>query len=128
MELWNKARSFAEEASKRSQDLSLNAHKFTEIIAETTKGIAAQAQTSMHLAESSSNKDVDVDFNLESFGITDELREFIRGITVTTFRDFPLQGFILFLLVLLWRIRLGLNASVLNYSMFIPVKSELNVK
>ncbi|XP_058761263.1 uncharacterized protein LOC131634619 isoform X1 [Vicia villosa] len=89
MELWNKARSFAEEASKRSQDLSLNAHKFTEIIAETTKGIAAQAQASMHLAESSFNKDVDVD--LQSFGITDELREFIRGITVTTFRDFPLQ-------------------------------------
>ncbi|CAL5198488.1 unnamed protein product [Lathyrus oleraceus] len=91
MELWNKARSFAEEASKRSQDLSLGAHKFSEIIAETTKGIAAQAQASMHLAESSFDKDVDVDLNLESFGITDELREFIKGITVATFRDFPLQ-------------------------------------
>ncbi|KAL5064918.1 hypothetical protein RYX36_026655, partial [Vicia faba] len=57
----------------------------------TTKGIAAQAQASMHLAESSFNKDIHVDLNLESFSITDELREFIREITVTTFRDFPLQ-------------------------------------
>ncbi|GAU36062.1 hypothetical protein TSUD_208320 [Trifolium subterraneum] len=86
MQLWNKARSFAEETAKRSQEeISTGAHKFTEIIAETTKEIAAQA--SIHLTEPSFNKDVD----LQNFGITDEFREFVRGITVTTFRDFPLQ-------------------------------------
>ncbi|CAJ2664684.1 unnamed protein product [Trifolium pratense] len=87
MQLWNKARSFAEETAKRSQEeISTGAHKFTEIIAETTKEIAAQA--SIHLAEPSSfNKDVD----LQTFGITHEFREFVKGITVTTFRDFPLQ-------------------------------------
>lgn len=97
MQLWNKARNFAEETAKRSQDLSLGAHNFSEIIAQTTKGIAAQA--SKHLPEPSLNKDVDLDLNLnlslnhdlESFGITDDLREFVKGITITTFRDFPLQ-------------------------------------
>lgn len=91
MELWKKGRSFAEETAKRSQDLSFGAHKFTKIIAETAKGIVAQA--SIHLAEPSFNNDVDINPNFESFGITDELRDFVQGITVTTFRDFPLQGF-----------------------------------
>ncbi|XP_061355287.1 uncharacterized protein LOC133299812 [Gastrolobium bilobum] len=93
MQLWNKARSFAEETAKRSQDLSLGASKFGDIIAETTKEIAAQA--SKHLAEPSLNKDKDKDkdlhLHLESFGITDHLREFVKGITITTFTDFPLQ-------------------------------------
>lgn len=93
MELWNKARSFAEETTKRSQDLSFGAYKFKEIVAESTKVIAAQA--SKHLAEAGPTlkKDPNLDIDLESFGITDELREFVKGITVTTFRDFPLQGF-----------------------------------
>ncbi|XP_015943827.1 uncharacterized protein LOC107468961 [Arachis duranensis] len=52
MELWNKARSFAEEAAKRSHDLSFGASKLS-------KEFAAQAS--------------------------------VTGITVTTFRDFPLQ-------------------------------------
>ncbi|WJX95627.1 hypothetical protein P8452_76923 [Trifolium repens] len=86
MQLWNKARSFAEETAKRSQqEISTGAHKFTEIIAQTTKEIAVQA--SIHLAEPSFNKNVD----LQCFGITDQFREFVKGITVATFRDFPLQ-------------------------------------
>ncbi|KEH32060.1 putative BSD domain-containing protein [Medicago truncatula] len=89
MELWKKGRSFAEETAKRSQDLSFGAHKFTKIIAENAKGIVAQA--SIHLVEPSFNNDVDINPNFESFGITDELRDFVKGITVTTFRDFPLQ-------------------------------------
>ncbi|KAJ1388540.1 BSD domain [Sesbania bispinosa] len=90
MQLWNKARSFAEETAKRSQDLSLGAYKLSDIIAETTKEIAAQA--SKHLAEKKeTEKDKDVNIDLESFGITDELREFVKGITITTFQDFPLQ-------------------------------------
>lgn len=103
VELWKKGRSFAEETAKLSQDLSFSAHKFTEIIAETAKGIVAQA--SIHLAEPSFNNDVDINPNFESFGVTDELREFVKGITVTTFRDFPLQGFLFCFVFLLGRIR-----------------------
>ncbi|KAK7347376.1 hypothetical protein VNO80_21906 [Phaseolus coccineus] len=85
MELWNRARSFAEEASKRSNDLSLGASKLSDIITETTKEIAAQA--SKHLPQPFLINDVD----LHRFGITEELREFVKGITITTFEDFPLQ-------------------------------------
>ncbi|KAG5039378.1 hypothetical protein JHK85_011854 [Glycine max] len=87
MELWNRARSFAEEAAKRSQELSLGARatQFTNIIAETTKEIAAQA--SKHLPRPYTINDVD----LHRFGITEELRDFVKGITITTFEDFPLQ-------------------------------------
>ncbi|XP_020227379.1 uncharacterized protein LOC109808686 isoform X4 [Cajanus cajan] len=87
MELWNRARSFAEEAAKRSQDLSLgaSASKFADIITETTKEIAAQA--SKRLPQHYFKNDVD----LITFGITEELREFVRGITIATFEYFPLQ-------------------------------------
>ncbi|XP_014509044.1 uncharacterized protein LOC106768410 [Vigna radiata var. radiata] len=85
MELWNRARSFAEEAAKRSNDLSLGASKLSDIITETTKEIAAQA--SKHLTQPSLTNDVD----LHRFGITEELREFVKGITITTFEHFPLE-------------------------------------
>jgi len=90
MELWKKGRSFAEETAKRSQDLSFSAHKFTEIIAETAKGIVAQA--SIHLAEPSFNNDVDINLNYRR----------IKRITVTTFRG-----------------GLGFDTSVLNHTMFL---------
>jgi len=98
MELWNRARSFAEEAAKRSQELSLGARatQFTNIIAETTKEIAAQA--SKHLPRPYAINDVD----LHRFGITEELRDFVKGITITTFEDFPLQGFFRFILFCVW--------------------------
>jgi len=86
MELWNRARSFAEEAAKRSNDLSLGASKLSNIITETTKEIAAQA--SKHLPQPSLINDVDP----QRFGITEELRDFVKGITITTFEHFPLQG------------------------------------
>ncbi|KAL2338243.1 hypothetical protein Fmac_012689 [Flemingia macrophylla] len=87
MELWNRARSFAEEAAKRSRDLSLgaSASKLSEIITETSKEIAAQA--SKHLPQHYFKNDVD----LRAFGITEELREFVKGITIATFEYFPLQ-------------------------------------
>ncbi|XP_028753799.1 uncharacterized protein LOC114713340 isoform X2 [Neltuma alba] len=130
MELWNKARSFAEEtakrtqeitkeAAKRSQDLPLGATKFSEVVAEATKRskeIAAEASKRadqlrleaikraegiktfadginapgrIALLEPYVGSDID-EKGLERFGITDELREFVQGITLTTFQDFPL--------------------------------------
>ncbi|KAI9111751.1 hypothetical protein K1719_017441 [Acacia pycnantha] len=37
MDFWNKARSLADEAAKRSQDLSFGTSSFSDIVAETTK-------------------------------------------------------------------------------------------
>lgn len=132
MELWNKARSFAEEtakrtqeltkeAAKRSQDLSIGATKFSDVVAEATKRskeIAAQASKRADQMRIEAIKRADEikifadginapgriailepyvgsgiqEKDLQSFGITDELSEFVQGITLTTFQHFPLQG------------------------------------
>ncbi|KAI3463841.1 hypothetical protein Pfo_020504 [Paulownia fortunei] len=39
----------------------------------------------------SAQKVVNEPADLEKFGITDELREFVKGVTTNTFRDFPLE-------------------------------------
>nr|XP_025629506.1 uncharacterized protein LOC112722625 [Arachis hypogaea] len=99
MELWNKARSLAAEAAKRSHDLSFGASKLSKEFAAQASELSAQAIKRadqiklLALADSATatapSPPDDVD--LEAFGITDHLREFVTGITVTTFRDFPLQ-------------------------------------
>ncbi|RYR75678.1 hypothetical protein Ahy_A01g000259 isoform B [Arachis hypogaea] len=99
MELWNKARSFAEEAAKRSHDLSFGASKLSKEFAAQASELSAQAIKRadqiklLALADSATATAPSPpdDLDLEAFGITDHLREFVTGITVTTFRDFPLQ-------------------------------------
>lgn len=155
MDFWNKARSFAEEAAKRSQELTMEAArrsseltigsakigdivtqasnktqeltkeaarrsseitigstKLGDIVTEASKRskeiaveaskraeqIAAEAAKQADLIKSSISDGiapVDTQMkqekDLEIFGITEELREFIREITASTFKDFPLQ-------------------------------------
>ncbi|XP_074583690.1 uncharacterized protein LOC141839762 [Curcuma longa] len=135
MDLWQMARGFAEEAAKRSQEISkeaarrsqeltLGAARFSqEFVSETakkSKEIAAEAAKRADLIRSEALRAADqiktlaVDMpvpsipstliqesdaaappqpesELEKFGITEELREFVRGITIDTFRDFPMQ-------------------------------------
>ncbi|MED6155877.1 hypothetical protein PIB30_009350 [Stylosanthes scabra] len=106
MELWNKARTIAEEAAKRSHHLSFRPSNLSAIIGDTSKEFAAQASQlsaqaikradhfkRLALADSATapSPSMDPDLDLDAFGITDHLREFISGITVSTFRDFPLQ-------------------------------------
>lgn len=126
MDLWQKARSFAEEAAKRSQELTkeaakrsqeltVGASKLSDIVSETakrSKEIAAeaskradqirlealkQADKIKHLADgvAPSLMEPAVETqgkDLETFGITEELRDFVKGITISTFQDFPLEG------------------------------------
>lgn len=149
MDFWLKARSFAEEAAKRSQEFTKEAAKrsqeltiggsakLSDVVLEASKRskeIAAEASkrskeivaeaskraeeikvdalkraeqiTSQipsaaisHLVDSSSTNSTQTaaaasvtQADLERFGVTDELREFVKGITMNTFQDFPLQG------------------------------------
>jgi hypothetical protein len=107
MDLWNRARSLAEETAKRTQDLSIGASKFSDLVSETakrSKEIAAEAskraeqiksEAFKHLAEQispSTSTDSPLEKDLEKFGVTDELRDFVKEIHITTFQDFPLQG------------------------------------
>ncbi|KAL6911405.1 hypothetical protein ACP4OV_000210 [Aristida adscensionis] len=130
MDLWERARAFAGEAAKRSQELSAEAAKRStalvsetakkskeifsetasksrEIAAEATKHADLLAGQIKHLASdlpvpsippipaippipSAAAPEPDA-AELERFAITDDLREFVKGMTISTFRDFPLQ-------------------------------------
>ncbi|XP_019167088.1 PREDICTED: uncharacterized protein LOC109162841 [Ipomoea nil] len=150
MDFWLKARSFAEEAAKRSQEFTMEAAKrsqeltiggsakLSDVVLEASKRskeIAAEASKRSkeivaeaskraeeikvdalkraeqitfqipatgisHLVDSSSTGSTQTtaaaaaaatEADLERFGVTDELREFVKGITLNTFKDFPLQ-------------------------------------
>jgi hypothetical protein len=131
MDLWEKARAFAGEAAKRSQELSAEAarrsstlvsetakkskeifsetaSKSREIAAEATKHADLLAGQIQHLASdlsvptippipslspipSAAASEPDA-AELERYGITEDLRDFVKGITISTFRDFPLHG------------------------------------
>lgn len=125
MDFWNKAKSFAEEAAKRSQELTKEAAKRSQELTSTIGGssriadiVSETAKRSKELASEASNhilmradqikslslldastapidsspkQEVSPD-ELQKFGITDELREFVKEINITTFQDFPLPG------------------------------------
>lgn len=127
MDFWLKARSFAEEAAKRSQELTLEAARrsqeltigsssLSDIVSETAKRSKEFATEASKRADqikaeavkradrikymvegtpSSGGKAPDEETreeDLERFGINEELRDFVKGITMSTFRDFPLEG------------------------------------
>ncbi|KAK9107167.1 hypothetical protein Syun_023178 [Stephania yunnanensis] len=126
MDFWTKARSFAEEAAKRSQELTkaaakrsqeltIGSSRISDIVSEASKkadeiklealkkadqlkilaeGISPQKIVipSISLAVSAdSSSTTPSAADLEKFGITDDLREFVKGITQNTFQDFPMK-------------------------------------
>ncbi|ONK79367.1 uncharacterized protein A4U43_C01F5640 [Asparagus officinalis] len=137
MDFWQRARVFAEEAAKKSQEITKEAAKKSQ---ELTKGaaklsqefVSETAKKSKELAVEASKKadkikiealkradqiktlagEIEIPIpispikhlssqepateeatedELERFGVTDELREFVKGITISTFRDFPME-------------------------------------
>lgn len=113
------ARDFAQEAAKKSQDLAKEAAKLSqEIAAETakkSKEIAVEAtkkadqikieaskradqfkslagEISPSIAKKSVFSPPTPAQDLEKYGVTDELREFVKGLTLDTFKDFPLDN------------------------------------
>ncbi|GAA0186159.1 hypothetical protein LIER_33447 [Lithospermum erythrorhizon] len=117
MELWQKARSFAEETASRTSEAAkgLGSARLSNMVTEATKKskeIATEASKRAEEIKLEALKRADqiksqipdltnfVDgggvggqvgvLDLEMFGVTEELREFVKGITSNTFRDFPL--------------------------------------
>ncbi|KAG6404083.1 hypothetical protein SASPL_136322 [Salvia splendens] len=111
MDIWNRARSFAEEAAKKSQELrqTIAAANLSDVVSEASKRskelasealkradqITAQippaAAAITNLVDSASSKPGIDAADLEKYGVTDELREFVKEITINTFQDFPLE-------------------------------------
>ncbi|GER41946.1 BSD domain-containing protein [Striga asiatica] len=127
MDFWQRARSFAEDAAKKSQELTqgIASANLADVVSEASKRskelaaeaskkskeLAAEAlkradQITAHippaataaaalsgLVDSSASQSGGVEAaDLEMYGVADELREFVKEITMNTFRDFPLEG------------------------------------
>ncbi|XP_071717302.1 uncharacterized protein [Rutidosis leptorrhynchoides] len=114
---WQKAKSLAEEATKRSQTLisstaSSSPVRIADIVSETakrSKDIAAEASkkadefktaallslsdqiqiSSLSINSFSSDDPPAPELELEKFGITQDLRDFVKGLTLSTFQSFP---------------------------------------
>lgn len=125
MDIWQRARTFAEEAAKKSQEITqgIAATSFSDVVSEASKRskeLAAEASKKSKELAAEALKRADqitaqippaaaaaltnlVDSagqnaggavevaDLEKYGVTDELREFVKGITTNTFQDFPLE-------------------------------------
>ncbi|KAF5957735.1 hypothetical protein HYC85_004960 [Camellia sinensis] len=83
-----RSKEIAAEASKRADQIKVEALKRADQIKSQIPGPAAAALSS--LVDASPDMAAEA-VDLEKFGVTDELREFVKGITINTFRDFPLE-------------------------------------
>ncbi|KAG0581035.1 hypothetical protein KC19_4G219500 [Ceratodon purpureus] len=112
-----KARYFAQETAKKSQEIAMEAAKLSQDLAQET---AKRSRELSHDFVIEATKKADQiktlaneispaivgraipdgavsptlapsEQELEEFGITPELREFVKGLTIRTFRDFPLE-------------------------------------
>ncbi|KAL1218503.1 hypothetical protein V5N11_001671 [Cardamine amara subsp. amara] len=110
-DLWKRAKSFAEEAAKKSQTITLQSSSttFVNLVSETAKKskefaleaskkadqlnvsefVAETAKKSKEFAAEVSTKADQL--KVVAFGITDDLREFVKGLTSATFQAFPEQ-------------------------------------
>ncbi|KAL0538824.1 hypothetical protein IC582_022983 [Cucumis melo] len=121
-DLWKRAKSFAEEAAKKSQTLT-STSTLSELVSETakkSKELAAEASKTADLIKTAAIKQADQlkslnvsdiippqlssisipnfsvpshpsQSELEKFGLNNDLRDFVRGFTPTTFQNFPIQ-------------------------------------
>ncbi|XP_022776685.1 uncharacterized protein LOC111318223 isoform X1 [Durio zibethinus] len=127
-DLWKRAKSFAEEAAKKSQTLT-TPNKIADLVAETakkSKELALEATKKADELKTAALKQADQiqiqtlsksisdiippqlsslsitssastssdpqqisDSELRKFGLTDDLRDFVRGFTSSTFQNFP---------------------------------------
>uniref|UniRef100_A0A7N0VAN5 BSD domain-containing protein n=1 Tax=Kalanchoe fedtschenkoi TaxID=63787 RepID=A0A7N0VAN5_KALFE len=109
-----RSKEIAAEATKRSQELTIGGSKFSDIVSGTAKEIAAEASKRADQIKAEALKGADKikslaegiapaakdetseeavneeDLDPLRFGVTDDLREFVKEITINTFKDFPL--------------------------------------
>lgn len=127
-DFWKRAKSFAEEAAKKSQTLA-DSSKFADLVSETakrSKELAAEASKkadqikvaalkqadqiksfsdiipadlsssiSNSIANFSDSSTTYSQSEIQNLGVTDDLRAFVKGLTSSTFQNFPLKSGIL---------------------------------
>ncbi|KAK7309914.1 hypothetical protein RJT34_07037 [Clitoria ternatea] len=124
-DLWKRAKTFAEEAAKKSQALSTSS-RIADLVSETakkSKELAAEASKQADIIKTAALRQADqikslsdgitippqfaaianaatataapppaTPEELQKFGVTDDLRSFVGGLTSTTFQNFPLSS------------------------------------
>ncbi|XP_070048440.1 uncharacterized protein [Nicotiana tomentosiformis] len=113
VEASKRSKEIAVEASKRSKEIAVEATKRADVIVSEASKRADQIKVDAlkraeqikfqipsaalsHIVDSSSAAPQTASSaptlaDLEKFGVTDDLREFVKGITINTFQDFPLE-------------------------------------
>ncbi|KAF9674210.1 hypothetical protein SADUNF_Sadunf10G0103900 [Salix dunnii] len=110
-DLWKRAKVFAEEAAKKSQTLTTSSNKISDLVAETakkSKQLAFEASKKADEFKVAALKQADqIQFKsisdiipphlsslsiLRKFGVTDDLRDLVKGLTSSTFQNFPFEG------------------------------------
>ena len=126
-DLWKRAKSFAEEAAKKSQTITTAtaSAKISDLVSETAKRsreFAAEASkkadeiktaalkqadqikslsvseiippqlSNLNLSSASAEVAEPSPEDLQKFGVSDDLRDFVKGLTSDTFKHFPIQG------------------------------------
>ncbi|KAH7569946.1 hypothetical protein ACOSP7_017839 [Xanthoceras sorbifolium] len=89
-----KSKELALEASKKADEIKTAALKQADQIPikSFTDIIPSQLSSLSSIAASSSSSDPAIsDSELRKFGVTDDLREFVKGLTSSTFQNFPVQ-------------------------------------
>ncbi|PKI64446.1 uncharacterized protein LOC116212422 isoform X2 [Punica granatum] len=111
---WKRAKTFAEEAAKKSQTVA-NSANLSDLISETTKkskDLALEASKAADQLKLAALKQADQlrsisdsigpqiagsftnagpELDAEELGVTADLRDFVKGFTATTFQSFPVQ-------------------------------------
>ncbi|XP_016550202.1 uncharacterized protein LOC107850298 isoform X1 [Capsicum annuum] len=106
------SKEIAVEASKRSKEIAVEVSKRADVIVSEASKRADQIKVDAlkraeqikfeipssalsHIVDSSAPPQTALPpptpADLEKFGVTDDLREFVKGITINTFQDFPLE-------------------------------------
>ncbi|CAJ1931813.1 unnamed protein product [Sphenostylis stenocarpa] len=124
-DLWKRAKTFAEEAAKKSQSLTPSSSRIADLVSETakkSKELAAEASKKADILKSAALRQADqiksfsdtivippqlaaiasaattasppdaTPQDLEKFGVSDDLRSFVKGLTSTTFENFPISS------------------------------------
>ncbi|KAL2349098.1 hypothetical protein Fmac_003098 [Flemingia macrophylla] len=122
-DLWKRAKTFAEEAAKKSQSLTPSSSRIADLVSETakkSKELAAEASKHADILKTAALRQADqiksfsdtiaipphfsaiasaavpplaaTPEDFEKFGVTDDLRSFVKGLTSTTFQNFPLSS------------------------------------
>lgn len=96
---------FVSETAKKSRELAAEASKAADQIktealrrADQIKTLASEIPIpvdALTATASGSFISREPSLDIERFGITDELKEFVKGLTINTFRDFPMEGMLL---------------------------------